>query len=272
MTLAFDSKVAVVTGAARGIGKGIALALADAGAHVVVSDLASDSTSPESTRVDYELSGSAQLEETTAEVAGRGAGRAVAIPCDVTQSAQVAALVEKTKSELGRIDLVVNNAGVVHMTPIEEIEEERWDQVYAVNVKGVFLVSKAALPALAETGGSIVNIASVAGKRGYARGTVYCSSKFAVVGFTQALAQEAASRGVRVNAICPGILDTHMWSHHITSEERGGGAAYQGAVQAMVPLGREQTPEDIAGAVLYLASAPNVTGIALNVAGGMEVW
>ena len=262
-----STRVAVVTGAARGIGKGIALALADADSHVVVSDLGGGST-----EMSYELSGSAQLDETTALVAARGSGRALAIPCDVTRSDQVEALVEKTLSELGRIDLVVNNAGVVHMTPIEEIDEARWDQVHAVNVKGVFLVSKAALAALSESEGSIVNIASVAGKRGYSTGTVYCSSKFAVVGFTQALANEVAGRGVRVNAICPGILDTHMWSHHITSEQRGGDAAYRGAIQAMVPLGREQTPEDIADAVLYLATAPNVTGVALNVAGGMEVW
>ena len=89
---------------------------------------------------------------------------------------------------------------------------------------------------------------------------------------SQSLALEVAGRGVRVNAVCPGILDTAMWSAHLASEERGGAAAYQGAVDAMIPLGREQTPEDIGAAVIYLATAPNVTGIALNVAGGMEVW
>ncbi len=267
MRSALSEKVAVVTGAARGIGRGIALALAEADCHVVVSDLAGDPAS-----ASYELSGQAQLDATTAEVNGRGAGRAVAIPCDVTRSDQVEALIGKTLAEFGRIDLLVNNAGIVHMTPIEEIDEARWDQVYAVNVKGVFLASKAAVPALCESQGAIVNISSVAGKRGHAAGSVYCSSKFAVIGFTQSLALELAGRGVRVNAVCPGILDTAMWSQHITSEARGGEAAYQGAVQALIPMGREQTPEDIADAVIYLATAPNVTGIALNVAGGMEVW
>ena len=264
---ALSERVAVVTGAARGIGRGIALALADADCHVVVSDLAGAGNV-----VGYELSGGEQLDATTREVASRGAGRAVAIPCDVTQADQVQALIDKTVAEFGRIDLLVNNAGVVHMSPIETIEEERWDQVYAVNVKGVFLASKAALPALAERQGAIVNISSVAGKRGHPTGSLYCSSKFAVIGMTQSLALEVAGRGVRVNAVCPGILDTAMWSAHLASEERGGAAAYQGAVDSLIPLGREQTPEDIAAAVIYLATAPNVTGIALNVAGGMEVW
>lgn len=260
-------RVAIVTGAARGIGRGVAGALGDAGADVVVSDLGGSAGG-----ADYALAGAAELDEAVAEIAGRGGGRAIGVPCDVTQAAAAEALIGKARSEFGRIDLVVNNAGIVHMRPIGEISEQQWQRVHDVNVKGVFLVSQAALPALAETGGAIVNIASVAGKRGYANGTAYCSSKFAVVGFTQALANEAAPLGVRVNAVCPGILDTHMWSHHITAPERGGEAAYRGAVQAMVPLGRAQTPDDVAQAVLYLASAPNVTGIALNVAGGMEVW
>ncbi|MBM4382117.1 MAG: SDR family oxidoreductase [Deltaproteobacteria bacterium] len=260
-------KVAIVTGAARGIGRGIAEALADAGASVVVSDIAAPDT-----HLTYELSSAAQLEATAREIAARGNGRTLAVACDVTNAQQVDALVARTREAFGRIDLVVNNAGVVHFAPLETIDEARWDFVYAVNVKGPYLVSRAALAALAETRGSIVNIASVAGKRGRATGTLYCSSKFAAVGFTQALADEVAPRGVRVNAVCPGILATHMWTHHLTSEARGGKQAYDTAVKRMIPLGREQTPADIAQAVLYLATAQNVTGVALNVAGGMEVW
>jgi NAD(P)-dependent dehydrogenase (short-subunit alcohol dehydrogenase family) len=275
-------KVAIVTGAARGIGRGIAEALADAGASVVVSDIAAADASEarseakpsgvNAAALTYELSSAAQLETTAREIAARGAGRALAVACDVTSAQQVDALVARAREAFGRIDLVVNNAGVVHFAPLETIDAARWDFVYAVNVKGPYLVSRAALPALVESRGSIVNIASVAGKRGRATGTLYCSSKFAVVGLTQALADEVAPRGVRANAVCPGILATHMWTPHLTSEARGGKAAYDAAVRQLIPMGREQTPADIAGAVLYLATAPNVTGVALNVAGGMEVW
>ena len=260
-------KVAIVTGAARGIGRGIAEALADAGANVVVSDLGASASG-----VTYALSSAEQLDKAASEIAARGHGRTLAVACDVTRAEQVAALIARTREAFGRIDLVVNNAGVVHFAPLESIDEARWDFVHAVNVKGPYLVSRAALGELTKTQGAIVNIASVAGKRGRATGTLYCSSKFAVVGFTQALADELAPRGVRVNAVCPGVLATHMWTHHLTSEERGGQAAYDAAVKQLIPMGREQTPADIAGAVLYLATAPNVTGVALNVAGGMEVW
>lgn len=261
-----SGKTALVTGAARGIGRGIALALAEAGADVALADLAAGST-----ELTYALADRNALEAVAKEVEALGV-RALAQPCDVTRADQVRTLVAETRRALGGIDLLVNNAGVVHFAPIEEIDEARWDHLYAVNVKGVYLVTQAALPALEERTGNVVNIASVAGKRGYALGSLYCSSKFALVGLTQSMAHEFAGRGIRVNAICPGILATHMWTDHLSSEERGGQAAYAAAVAAQIPLGRDQTPEDIAGAVLYLATAPNVTGIALNVAGGMEVW
>ena len=263
-----QGRVALVTGAARGIGAGIAHGLAERGADVALCDLPARSDAHAS----YALAGSAELDEAIARADAAGPGRALGLPCDVTRANQVDALVEKTLATFGRLDLVVNNAGIVHMAPVEEIPEEQWERLFAVNVKGVFLVSRAALGALAETGGSIVNVASVAGKRGYAFGTAYCSSKFAVVGFTQALAMEVAGRGVRVNAVCPGVVPSAMWSDHITREERGGDAAYQALVHRNVPLGREQTAADVAEAVAYLATAPNVTGVALNVAGGMEVW
>jgi meso-butanediol dehydrogenase/(S,S)-butanediol dehydrogenase/diacetyl reductase len=264
MTL--QGKTALVTGAARGIGRGIALGLADAGASVALADLTGGGSG-----LTYELSGKAELEAATKEVEARGV-RALALACDVRSAEQVAEAVAQTRARLGRLDLLVNNAGVVHFEGLASFPEERWDLLFDVNVKGTFLMCRAALPHLVETRGAIVNIASVAGKRGYAGGSGYCASKFAVVGLTQSLAMELAPQGVRVNAVCPGILGTHMWTHHLASPERGGRAAYEGAIRQMIPLGREQTPEDVAGAVLYLASAPNVTGVALNVAGGMEVW
>jgi meso-butanediol dehydrogenase/(S,S)-butanediol dehydrogenase/diacetyl reductase len=273
MTL--TGKNALVTGAARGIGRGIALALAEAGANVALADLAGGPSGPGSkagpSAPTYALAGAAELEAAAKEVEARGV-RALPLACDVRSAEQAAATVERTAFELGSLDLLVNNAGVVHFDGLASFPEERWDQLFDVNVKGTFLMCRAAVAKLVESKGAIVNVASVAGKRGYAGGSGYCASKFAVVGLTQALAMELAPLGVRVNAVCPGILGTHMWTHHLASPERGGEAAYRAAIARMVPLGREQTPEDVAQAVLYLASAPNVTGVSLNVAGGMEVW
>jgi meso-butanediol dehydrogenase/(S,S)-butanediol dehydrogenase/diacetyl reductase len=260
-------KVAVVTGAARGIGRGIAVGLARAGCDVVLADLDAD----DGAGVSYALSGRAELEAAAKEV-GECGTRALAVACDVTRADQVEQLMARTRETMGGLDLLVNNAGIVHFAPLDDFDEEHWDRLFAVNVKGVFLCSRAALPALVERGGCIVNVASVAGKRGHPLGTGYCATKFAVVGITQSLAAELGPRGVRVNAVCPGILATHMWTDHLASEQRGGKAAYDAAVARMIPLGRDQSPEDIADAVLYLASAPNVTGVSLNVAGGMEVW
>jgi meso-butanediol dehydrogenase/(S,S)-butanediol dehydrogenase/diacetyl reductase len=263
---------ALVTGAARGIGRGIALALAEAGANVALADLAGGpSPGAGASGPTYDLAGQAELEAAAKEVEARGV-RALALTCDVRSAEQAAAAVERTARALGSLDLLVNNAGVVHFDGLASFPEERWDLLFDVNVKGTFLMCRAAVAKLVEAKGAIVNIASVAGKRGYAGGSGYCASKFAVVGLTQALAMELAPQGVRVNAVCPGILGTHMWHQHLASPERGGRPAYEAAIARMVPLGREQTPEDVAQAVLYLAGAPNVTGVALNVAGGMEVW
>jgi meso-butanediol dehydrogenase/(S,S)-butanediol dehydrogenase/diacetyl reductase len=265
MTL--SGRSALVTGAARGIGRAISLALADAGADVALADLGGAAAEGPG----YELAGRAELDAAAAEVAARGP-RALALRCDVRRAADVDAAVARTLATFGRLDLLVSNAGVVHFDALARFPEERWDLLFDVNVKGAFLCARAAAPHLAAAEGSIVNVASVAGKRGYAGGSGYCASKFAVVGLTQALAMELAPQGVRVNAVCPGILPTHMWTHHLASEERGGSATYEAMVARMIPLGRAQTPEDVAQAVLYLATAPNVTGVALNVAGGMEVW
>jgi meso-butanediol dehydrogenase/(S,S)-butanediol dehydrogenase/diacetyl reductase len=172
--------------------------------------------------------------------------------------------------------VLVNNAGLVKAGALASYEEADWDRLFAVNVKGVFLVSRAALEPLARGGGAIVNIASIAGKRGYAGLGAYCASKFAVIGLTQSMAHELAP-AIRVNAICPGLLATAMWIDHLSigvgalGGKAPGREAFESYVAGNTPLGREQTPDDIAEAALYLARADNVTGIALNVAGGTEM-
>ena len=178
-------------------------------------------------------------------------------------------MLETATRELGRLDVLVNNAGIVVAGGIADFSEEHWDRLMAVNLKGVFLVTRAAIPALTQSRGSVINIASIAGKRGHAGMGAYCASKFGVVGLTQALSAELGPLGVRANAICPGLLGTAMWEY---LDKSSGGNALDQLVQQRTPLGRPQTPDDIGEAAVFLASAQNVSGIALNVAGGMEVW
>jgi meso-butanediol dehydrogenase/(S,S)-butanediol dehydrogenase/diacetyl reductase len=265
-------KVALVTGAARGIGRGIALALAGEGVHVAAADLAAQNDPA----VAYRLARPADLEETARGVEGRGV-RALELVGDVTRAADAQRLVRETVAGLGRLDIVVNNAGVLSGGPFEQLTEAQFDRMMAVNVKGVVLMTQAALPELRARGeGSIVNIASIAGKTGRAFTAAYAASKFAVVGLTQALAHEFGPANIRVNAVCPGFLRTTMWTDGVAPARAQSlgvpvSEAFDTSVRQMTPLKREQTPEDIGEAVVYLCRADNVTGIALNVAGGIEM-
>ena len=173
------------------------------------------------------------------------------------------------------VDILCNNAGVVDTGLVVETTEAQWNAMMDVNVKGVFLGCKAVLPGMMERRqGRIINTASVAGKRGSARLSAYCASKFAVIGFTQSLAHEVASYNVTVNAVCPGILGTAMWLDVLLQERipqlgDDSEATFRQYASSLIPLDRPQTPDDIGEAVVYLAQADNVTGIALNVAGGL---
>ena len=266
-----NGKTVIVTGAARGIGLGIAQAFGREGANIVLADLGS----LHSGEWTYELSSTRQFEVAVESVVEQG-GKAIAIEVDVSKRDSVHHLIAQTQESFGSLDIVVNNAGVVKAGEFASYDEKSWDQTFAVNVKGTFLVSQAAVTVMLENkGGAIINISSIAGKRGYPHMSAYCASKFAIIGLTQSMAQELASSGIRVNAICPGVLSTAIWDYLSFSDrvqslvkDELGAEAFEAYIKKNVPLGREQSAEDISQAALYLAGAENVTGIALTVAGG----
>ena len=268
-----DGKVALVTGGGRGIGRGIALALAGAGAEIAIADVDRVTSAAQHYR-DPLVSGFQAARKAADEIRALGR-RAIAVEADITVWSQVKAMFQTVLSNLGNLDLLVCNAGVVSISSVEGMSEETWDLTMSVNAKGVFLCCKAAIPILKKQPEScIINIASVAGKNGAPGLAHYCASKFAVVGFTNALAKEVAQHGIRVNAICPGILHTQMWeylSDTLKQPDESREDALHRYVRTLIPLGRPQTPEDIGQLAVYLATAANVTGQAVNVDGGMEL-
>lgn len=253
--------VAIVTGGARGIGRGIALALAREGAHVLIADLPSVQS---------------DMEETQRQVEALGV-QALLSHVDVRVEAQTKAMAQAAIDRFGRIDVLVNNAGVIGVAPVAAMTEEQWDLVIDVNLKGTFLCSKAVIPHMVARGaGRIVNMSSQAGRRGAAALAHYCTTKFGLIGFTQSLALELAPLGITVNAICPGVVDSAMWRDHLLpalSALRGGNIeeTWETFVRDRIPLRRPQTAEDIGQAAVFLCRADNITGEAINVTGGAEL-
>jgi NAD(P)-dependent dehydrogenase (short-subunit alcohol dehydrogenase family) len=243
-SLRLDGRLAVVTGASRGIGRGCALALAEAGADVMLM-----------------ARSSSELEETASEV--RTTGQNVqTIVCDVTDSRQV----EEAVDFLENIDVLVNNAGTNVPEPFLEVSEENLDKMLAVNVKGVFMVAQAAARRMVERGegGSIINVSSQMGHVGAPRRTVYCATKHAVEGLTKAMSVELAPHNVRVNSVAPTFIETPMTKPFLEDE------AFREDTLSRIPLGRLGRVEDVTGAVLFLASpaAGLITGASLLVDGG----
>jgi len=257
-------KVAIVTGGAMGIGRGIVLCMAKEGADVAIADL------------QVEVAGKVADE---VKALGR---KAIVVKTDVTKEADFRALFDQVKKDLGKIDIVVNNAGMASRpgNPFTNNVEEDWDQVWAVNVKSIFFACKAIAPYFIERkAGKIINIASIAGTMNSPNMPPYSVSKMGVVTFTKIVAKDLAAHGINVNAICPGILWTAFWQSTAERMAKGGGQyagmtprqVFESRVNALVPLKREQTPEDIGWAAVFLASdeAKSVTGQALHVDGGV---
>ncbi len=265
-------KCALVTGAARGLGRAIALALAAEGVNVAVADIGGGGKNAPG----YELAGQDELQATAEQIAALGV-KAAAIQADVTNSAQVADMVEQTIKELGGLHILVNNAGIIIAAPVLALEESQWDAVLNVNLKGVFLCCKAvAAHMIDQRLGRIVNISSIAGKRGHGGVSAYSASKAGVISFTQSLAEELGPFNITVNAICPGYLETAMWSGCLSPAASAVlgvevEQAFDEFVKRNTPLGRPQTPEDIGEGVVFLCRAENISGIAMNIAGGAEM-
>jgi NAD(P)-dependent dehydrogenase (short-subunit alcohol dehydrogenase family) len=266
-------KVALVTGASgkQGIGRAIALRLAEDGADLVVSDIVANRTGS---------SDWAGLPDVVREIESLGRG-ALAVAADVSNAEQVEAMFAQAWQRFGQIDILVNNAGAPagrDRVPVVELEEEAWDLVHRVNVKGTFLCSQAAARAMIERGegGKIINMSSVVGKKAMPRFAAYSASKFAVRGFTQALALELAPHRINVNAICPGLIETERVDDMAAALAPAGTSTAAHRQQmvadfaALTPLGRIGHPEDVAHAAAFLASSQSdyLTGLSINVAGG----
>ncbi|MDR3288386.1 MAG: 3-oxoacyl-[acyl-carrier-protein] reductase [Peptococcaceae bacterium] len=247
--MSLNGKVALVTGAARGLGRAIALQLAAAGAQVMVNYAGSEDKAKEVVRLIQERGGEAEL-----------------CQADISQAADVERLVKTVMNKYEKIDILINNAGITRDRLLLRMTEEDWDAVLSTNLKGVFLCTKAVSKSmLKQRSGVIINISSIVGIKGNAGQANYAAAKAGVIGLTKATAKEFASRGVRVNAIAPGYIATDM-TDILPAEMKN-------EILKEIPLGKIGVPEDVAQAVLFLVSPAGayITGQTLSIDGGMSI-
>jgi meso-butanediol dehydrogenase/(S,S)-butanediol dehydrogenase/diacetyl reductase len=249
-----EGRIALVTGAGRGIGRAITLGLARAGAHVAVSDR----TVPE-------------IEAVAAEVKALGR-RTFFFPLDVSDRAQVAAAPRAVAAALGPVDILVNNAGIGSFAPVQRMDDATWDAILAVDLTAPFLVTRGFLPGMYERHwGRVLNVSSIAGKVGMKHGSAYSAAKHGLIGFTRSLALEAARKGVTANAICPSWTDTPMLDEAIESIALGTGRSGDDTRKILLgenPLGRAIQPDEVAEVAVFLARSPMINGQAVHVDGG----
>jgi 3-oxoacyl-[acyl-carrier protein] reductase len=272
----FDGTVVLVTGCGRvrGMGRAISVAFARAGADIVATDVATGGTRNENEEGLEEIRlGWKGLESLATEIQDLGR-RVLTLVGDVSRAADAERFVAEALGRFGHVDVLVNNAAAPHGADrrlLWEVPEEAWDLVLDVNLKGTFLMSRAVIPhMLSRRSGRIINMASVSGKRGTARRGAYTASKFGVIGLTQAMAQELASHGITVNAICPGSVDTSRRESTARRERALAEREPAAPVLGLPPTGRVARPDDIAHLALFFASpqSDHITGQAWNVDGG----
>jgi meso-butanediol dehydrogenase/(S,S)-butanediol dehydrogenase/diacetyl reductase len=256
-----DNRTIVITGAARGIGQGVARRLAAEGANIVVADLDGGGA------------------EATAGSIRDAGGSSIGVSCDVGDRDSVKAALDAAVAEFGRLDVLFNNAGISKTQHFLEVTEEDYDRIMRVNGKGVlFGIQEAAKIFRSQGGGGkVINTASIAGKEGFPLFPAYCASKFAVVSMTQSAARDLSGEGITVNAFCPGVVTTELWDQLDQDSRDVGETETEGQLldefSEGIPIGRTSTPEDIAGLCVFLASTDSdyITGQAINVDGGMLV-